>query len=330
MFVAPDIIQVPIPLPFPLKFVNCYLLRRATPRGYDWVLIDTGINWPPAQEAWRIALQQHGLQFNDISAIYVTHYHPDHVGLAGWWQRASGAPVIMTPYEAQTVQNVWRDGPATGRGIAALFRQHGLPSQLADDVAARAAATQQLTQPLPEISVLEDVVSTPTLSIVGRCFVPLVLPGHADEQLVLYEPATRTLLAADHVLPRISPNISCLPNTRPDPLGRYLASFDRLAVLDVASVLPGHGAAFNDLHGRLHELRAHHYERLDHMATLLQAAGRVGRTSYDVCADVFPVAQLTPHQIQFAMGETVAHLDSLSSQGRATKTRGQTIRYIAC
>lgn len=328
MFVAPDIIQVEIPLPFPLKIVNCYLVRG--PDG--WALIDTGINWPPALEAWQRALAQWAIRPGDVREIYVTHYHPDHVGLAGWWQRLSDAPVFMTPLEARSVAEIWTDGAVTGRELAILFQAHGMPTTLAQAVADRAEGTQQMTQPLPEITALaqlaipenaEYAVPEAPLLIAGRPFQPLVLPGHADEHLCLYETATGVLLAADHVLPRISPNISVLPHTRPDPLGRYLRSFAALESLAVEIVLPGHGPALTNLRERLAQLRAHHSERL---VEVIAAMGS-GTTAYQIATRVFRMAELSPHQAQFAMGETIAHLDYLVAEERVERVAGEPITY---
>lgn len=328
MFVAPDIIQVEIPLPFPLKIVNCYLVRG--PGG--WALIDAGIRWPPALEAWKRALEQSSIRPRDVREIYVTHYHPDHVGLAGWWQRLSDAPVFMTPLESRSVAEIWTDGVGTGRELASLFLHHGMLTPLAQAVADRAEGTQQMTQPLPEITALarlaipqgvEYAVPDAPLLIAGRPFQPLVLPGHADEHLCLYEAETGVLLAADHVLPRISPNISVLPHTRPDPLGRYLRSFAVLESLEVKLVLPGHGPALTNLRERLEQLRAHHSERL---AEVIAATGS-GANAYQIATRVFRMAELSPHQAQFAMGETIAHLDYLVAEERVERVAGDPITY---
>jgi glyoxylase-like metal-dependent hydrolase (beta-lactamase superfamily II) len=318
MFIVPGIIQVRVPLPFQLNIVNCYLVQGAG----SWALIDTGINWPPARAAWRQALEQAGLRFQDISAIYVTHYHPDHLGLAGWWQERSGAPVYMTPREAQTAHAVWQHPDAADAASYALFRQHGVP----DDVAAQALEgtrpTYGMVQPLPDIGVL-DIETGSTLRIADRAMRALVLPGHADAQLCLYDVVTHTFFAVDHVLAAITPNISVLPGTCPDPLGRYLASFATLEALDVATVLPGHGTSFTDLLKRLAELRVHHDQRLN----VITAAIGDGATAYKVSTRVFAAQKLSPYQLQFALGETLAHLEYLVVQDRVERVGEDLVRY---
>lgn len=322
MHVAPDIVQVQIPLPFALKLVNCYLLRG--PEG--WVLVDTGINWQPAVETWRTALAAQGLHPSDIGAIYVTHYHPDHIGLAGWWQELSGAPVLMTAEERRAALEVWTGEEPAGQAMLDIYRAHGMPEEVAAGIAETVLTTRRRLDPFPtihELALSGVAEALAPISLAGRMFVPLLLAGHADAQLGLYEPASGVLLAADHVLVKISPNISYGPRATPEPLGRYLASFAALERLDVSLVLPGHGPIFSDLRGRLAELRAHHAERLALMAGLLAGAP----SGYDVCCRVFPMASLTPHQQQFAMGETLAHLEHLVTLGRAERLAGEPLRY---
>jgi glyoxylase-like metal-dependent hydrolase (beta-lactamase superfamily II) len=93
--------------------------------------------------------------------------------------------------------------------------------------------------------------------------------------------------------------------------------------LDVATVLPGHGSVFTDLRGRLHEIRVHHDMRLGEIAKA--AAG--GATAYEVTPRLFPLADLSAHQVQFAMGETLAHLEHLLVQGRLERVEGAQIIY---
>jgi glyoxylase-like metal-dependent hydrolase (beta-lactamase superfamily II) len=324
MIVADGIIRVEIPLPFALKLVNCYLVRGSD----GWVLIDTGIGWPPALDAWHAALVQHDLRPRDIVAIVVTHNHPDHVGLAGWWQQQSDAPVLMTHTEAAIARTVWSDGERSGRGMADHFARHGMPRAWAGSVIDSTVEIQRMVAPLPVITPLEIAAGeSRAIAIAGRSFEAIVLPGHSDGQLCLYESRTRALICADQVLARISPNISVWPGTAPDPLRRYLASFAQLESLDVRLVLPGHGPAFSDLPGRLIELHDHHARRLADMLSALQAMD--GATAYEIARRIFPAAQTTPAQIRFALGETIAHLDYLVSDGRAERTDAAPVRYSA-
>ncbi len=71
------------------------------------------------------------------------------------------------------------------------------------------------------------------------------------------------LVAADHLLGRITPTVGLWPASRPDPLGDYLAALDRTIELDPRIALPGHGDPIEDPAGRARELQAHHAERLE-------------------------------------------------------------------
>ncbi len=96
---TPDLYQVKIPVPLPLKFVNCYLVRGAA----GWGLVDTGLRYPAAEHAWEQAFAELDLAPATITTILLTHYHPDHYGMAGWMQQRTGAPVLMTPPEIEAV-----------------------------------------------------------------------------------------------------------------------------------------------------------------------------------------------------------------------------------
>ena len=80
-----EIIKVPI---FPLSMVNAYLIRADS----GCVLIDTGI--PGSERAIARVLARHGLGFEDIKLIVVTHAHTDHAGSAAQVRKLSGAPIL--------------------------------------------------------------------------------------------------------------------------------------------------------------------------------------------------------------------------------------------
>lgn len=304
MQIADGIYQVQLPLPFPLKIVNCYALRD----GDGWTIVDTGIHYPPGQAAWQAAFDRLGLAPGAIRRIVLTHAHPDHYGMAGWLAQQSGAPVLLSPGEQAFAQRVWHNGAANERATVEFFRAHGMPADLAEQVRASMAENGAMTQPWPATNLIEPGAQ---IVIGGRTFEAIATPGHSDEHLVFYCAAERLLLCGDAVLTKITPNVSCWPDSRPNPLADFLGSLDTLARLEVDLALPGHGPLITTFGQRLRELRDHHAERLRAMA---RAAG-AGASAYEVCVAVFPTGALSPHQLRFAIAETLAHLEYLVSVG---------------
>ncbi|MHA1109364.1 MAG: MBL fold metallo-hydrolase, partial [Alphaproteobacteria bacterium] len=141
--------------------------------------------------------------------------------------------------------------------------------------------------------------------------------GHSPEHSSLYCAELNVLISGDQVLPRITTNIS-LPHNEPDgdPLGQFLDSFDAFADLPADTlVLPSHDRPFYGLHERLAGLRDHHAERLE--------------TSRDACGEPCTAFELIPvlfnrkldaHQMGFAIGEALSHLNHLWRQGTVTRS----------
>jgi len=309
--VAEGIFQVQLPLPFPLRIVNCYMLRD----GDGWTILDTGINYLDGRVAWQAALTKLEIAPKAIQRIILTHAHPDHFGMAGWLAEQSGAPVQLAPLEQEFVRTAWHAGAANEQAIVDLFQAHGMPTVLAEQVRHSMAETRAMTLPWPTTSAIEPGVS---IQIGARSFQVIATPGHSDQHLVFYCAEERLLLCGDAVLIKITPNISLWPHGRPNPLADYLQSLDLLAALQVDLALSGHGPLIRAFGERLAELRAHHHERLEIME---QATGG-GATAFSICTAVFPITALSPHQMRFAMAETLAHLEYLVVVGRLERDGG--------
>lgn len=317
MRVADRIYQIQLPLPFPLKIVNCYALRDDD----GWTVVDTGIHYPPAEAAWHAAFDSIGLDPTTIRRIVLTHAHPDHYGMAGWLATMSGAPVLLAPVEQVFAQRVWHAGEANERAVMAYFEANGMPTDLAEEVAASLRETRLMTMPWPaETTAIEPGTR---LTMGGRRFQAIATPGHSDQHLVFYCAEERLLLCGDAVLIKITPNVSRWPDGRPDPLADFLQSLDAMGRLEVDLALPGHGPLIHHFGRRLAELRNHHHERLHAME---QAAGD-GATAYEVCAAVFPTSALSPHQLRFALAETLAHLEYLAGAGRVERIEQPRLMY---
>lgn len=303
-----DMHQVQLPLPFPLRIVNTYLIRD---RG-GWTIIDAGLNYPPGQTAWREAFTRYGVDPEAITRIILTHAHPDHYGMAGWLQSLSGAPVALSIGEAAFARAQWHADSRAHEMTATFFSAHGMPSDLTATVAEDITTLRLMTHPVP--STITHLAAGEPITIGHREFTPIATPGHSDDHLVLYCAEERLLICGDAVLSKITPNVGLWGWSRGNPLAQFLASLDRMAKLDVALALPGHGPPITRFHERLEELRIHHAERL----AIMERAVGSGATAYEVCTAVFPLQELTSHQMRFAMAETLAHLEYLSAQGRIT------------
>ena len=130
------------------------------------------------------------------------------------------------------------------------------------------------------------------------------------------------MFCGDHVLMRITPNIGYWTHSEPDPLGRFLGSLRALERLEVRLALPGHKWLIEDWRGRIGEIIAHHELRLGHTLAALEGGAR---TVYEVSAQLFKLERLTPHELRFAMAETLAHLHYLREAGQAV-CEGEGIR----
>jgi len=151
-------------------------------------------------------------------------------------------------------------------------------------------------------------------------------PGHSDFHFILHEEEEGVLLAGDHLLLRITPNIELWTHTAPRPLARYLGSIKKLKGLPVEVILPGHGPLFHDLDGRIEELAEHHEERLVVMHAAFE--GEEPATPYEISRRVFAEG-LSYHQMRFALAETLAHLEHLVDGGHAECLDGDVVRYAA-
>jgi len=302
--VAEGVYQLKVPVPFPLVFVSVYLVE-----GYDgWTIIDTGYDYLKGRKVWEKGTRQVGLDLKrDVERIVVTHFHPDHLGLARWLQEWSGPPVYMLEDGVQHSREVWNDPDH------ASFAEHMIGGGMDQALAERAAAQMRAKLSLPgEMLPLQEGEKIELGAGVARV---LHAPGHADYQVMLHDEGRKVLFAADHVMLEITPNIGLWPDTKGRPLARYLESLSSLRGLDADLVLSGHGPLFHDFDGRVDELLLHHEERLDLMHRTL---GDEPRTPFAVSREVFRYS-LSLYERCFALAETLAHLEYLVSEGRAER-----------
>lgn len=305
--------QVKVPLPFPLRWVNSYMLR-----GRDgWTVIDPGLHTPESEALWEETLSALGIGLGDVEQVVLTHHHPDHYGLGGWFQAGSGgAPVYLSRTGGEQVRELWGEGEPMGERLLTLFLLHGLDKQLAEPMEEHMHSFIPQVSPQPELTVLEpDAI----VRLGDRPFRSIHTPGHADGHLSLLDEERAELICGDHVLPHITPNVSYLPGFDPNPLRTYLASLEEAADRRVERAYPGHREPFAGYAERAVEIVRHHEERLQRMQELL---GERPLSAYALCRALFG-DRLSVHQLRFALSETIAHVIYMHELGQVRELQAE-------
>lgn len=313
--VTADIRWLRLPLPYRLDHVNIYLIRNED----GWTAFDSGLGTDECKQAWDSALSG-PLKGETLKSLIVSHFHPDHVGLAGWLCERFGLKMTMPRPEylhSAMIQYAPADhGEAVFRPF---YQRHGLSAEATEIVLSRGHEYLRRTTGVP-VS-YHRIKHGDTLSV-GDCdFQVLTGGGHALEQAMLYRPQDKVFLAADQVIARISPNVSVHPMEPDlDALGIYLASLRAIkaAVAPDVLVLPGHGLPFHGLHERIGELITHHAQRCGEIA-------KACRGKPLSVAEIVPVLFTRPldaHQTGFAFGEVLAHVNHMLGRGELRLAAG--------
>lgn len=300
--VAEGVLRVTFDLPFGIDHVHCYFLRT---RAGGWMLVDTGLGARDPEALWRPVLDALDAP---VERVVVTHMHPDHVGGARDVAELTGAPVHQAREDYEQCLRAW--GPErSAERLAAWWTANGLPADQAGEVMRESDALSAAVHYAPDPQPLEPGDELDGWRVVR-------LRGHADAHVALVRGGV--MIAGDAVLAGITPAIGLYPGGRPDPLGDYLETLDRLEATPLRVAFAGHRTPIADPAARAREIRAHHVERLDSARAALD--GRP-RSAYEVSLALFP-SELSPAGRRFALAESLAHLERLVLAERAAHADG--------
>lgn len=302
--ISPGVQWLRLPLPYRLDHVNIYLIEDDG----GWAVLDTGLATEACRTAWDTVLAG-PLAGQRLTRMIVTHYHPDHVGLAGWLSNRFDLPLAMPrPEYLYSLALQYAPGDLGADTYRPFYRRHGLSPEVTELVLSRGHEYLRRTTGVP--TTYHRIKHGDTLRIGARDFDVITGGGHALEQAMLLRRQDKLFFAADQVIARISPNVS-VHAMEPDldALGIYLRSLRSLrdTAPDDVLVLPGHGLPFFGLHVRLDELIAHHAQRCGLIADAC-------RTSPLTVAELVPHVfhrKLDEHQTGFAFGEVLAHVNHM-------------------
>lgn len=313
--VAPGILWLRLPLPMALNHVNAYALADDD----GWTLVDPGLNSAKTRDLWA-ALLAGPLRDRPVARVLVTHHHPDHVGLAGWFQ-ARGAELLMprTGWLYARMLTLDEQARPTPEQVA-FWRTAGMPP---DMIAARETERPfnfaDVVAPLPVG--FTRIAEGDVLRLAGRRWRVRMGNGHAPEHATLWSEDDALIIGGDQLLPGISANIGVYA-TEPeaDPLAEWLAACRRFQPLARADhlVLPGHKTPYTGLPARLQAMID------DHEMALAALTDRLVQGPMTAC-DAFPALYrraIGVGEYGLALVEAVAHLNHLRGQGIAAALRG--------
>jgi glyoxylase-like metal-dependent hydrolase (beta-lactamase superfamily II) len=301
--VIDKIYKIELPIPFPLKTTNVFLIDEP-PR----TLVDTGIKTEASFDALKKGMENIGFSLKSIERILITHGHIDHYGQAKRLSSFSGAPIYIHPKEYGRIRSILH---LLGYLKSVLLR-NGIPELLANEAIHYIESNQKKADPLEDAYFLEGEDLIPYGSMTWRT---IHCPGHSPGLICFYWPEKKILFSGDHLLKEITPNpILNVPEDgsplRYPSLKEYLDSLEKVAKLDISLSLPGHGEEITDVKGLIQKILTHHQERMDLICSILSKGKK---TPYEIAMDLFP--GVPPFDIFLGISEAVGHLEILKEKG---------------
>lgn len=310
--VSPGVLWLRLPLPMKLDHVNVY----AFDEGESWTIIDTGFSSKKAKAIWTDLIAG-PLGGKPVSRVVVTHHHPDHIGLAGWFQTVHGAELVTTRTAWLTARMLTLDAQETPAAeTLAFYRMSGMDRDLYNKRASeRPFNFADIVDPLP--LGFTRIKQDDQITIGGRVFDVHMGNGHAPEHATFWSRDDNLVIAGDQILSSISPNVGVYA-TEPmaDPIGEWLEACERLAPLarEDHLVLGGHKLPFTGLPTRMQQLIHNHHGALKRLVKFIDTP-----KSASECFPTLFKRKIGEGEYGLALVEAVAHLSHLYQTGLATR-----------
>lgn len=292
--------RLSLPTPFAVGPVNAYLFVDD-----PVTLVDPGPDYSPAREALEHLLAERGLSVADVRQIIVTHYHPDHAGLAPALAHASGATLRMHPETARRLGN-----PYSGeQELEDLILSHGVPLPVLRAMHQELGRIVGFLAPLGQ---WEPLLDGSVVHAGGTELECLLTPGHASGHLALQ--GGDYLIGGDLLIHGITPNPVLEVDergARVASLPQYLESVARVRGLGPLRVLAGHRREIPDPEPVIATFHEEVAARQRAVQDALQADGPM--SAFALSQRFFPLERGADPFL--ALGEMMGHLDLLEAAG---------------
>jgi glyoxylase-like metal-dependent hydrolase (beta-lactamase superfamily II) len=312
--VAQGVLWTRLPLPMKLDHVNIYALDE----GSSWTVIDTGFASNKSKRIWQDFIAG-PLGGKPVSRVIVTHHHPDHVGLAGWFQAEHGAELVTTRTAWLMARMLTLDAQSemTPENEAFYISAGMDPQILAARKAERPFNFADVVAPMP--LGYTRIKQGDQITMGGRNWRVHIGNGHAPEHATFWSEDDNLVLGGDQLLPSISPNIGVYA-TEPmaDPITDWLEACERLAPLarEDHLVLGGHKLPFTGLAIRMRQLIDNHHGALARLLEFIDTPKAASE-----CFTPLFKRKIGAEEYGLALVEAVAHLSHLYQAGQASRER---------
>jgi glyoxylase-like metal-dependent hydrolase (beta-lactamase superfamily II) len=315
---------LPIPTPFAVGRVNCYLIEDD-----PLTLVDTGPNSGKALDALEKALREHGRRIEDLERIVITHQHLDHLGLVGILADRSGAQVCALDLLAPVMEEFGAHAERDDELAEALMLRHGIPR---DVVTALRSVSRSFRGWGGSAQVGRPLADGERFEFAGRTLEVQHRPGHSPSDTLFWDAERATLIGGDHLIKHISSNPlisrplggrSGEPGARPRALMMYLDSLRETRELPAETVLAGHGEPVTDHVALIDERFRMHERRAAKLAGLIDDRPQ---TAYELAQALWGNVAVT--QAYLTLSEVLGHVDLLVDRGQVREVEvGGVIRY---
>jgi len=310
--VAKGILWMRLPLPMRLDHVNIYALED----GDGWCIIDTGFHSKRSIAVWEKLLTG-PLAGKPVTRVLVTHHHPDHMGMAGWFIKHHGAALWTTRtawlFSRMLTLDEQAEWPAE---TIEFYRRSGMAEDvLQGRLAERPFNFADVVHHMP--LGFHRIKEGDEITIGTRRWRVLIGNGHAPEHATLWSLDDNIVIAGDQIIPGISSNLGVYA-TEPeaDPVQDWLSSCERFAAIatDEHFVLPGHKLPFTGLPDRMRQLIDNHHSALDRLLDHLDTPKTAGQ-----CFQPLFKRKIGAGEYGLALVESVGHLNHLHQIGKVVR-----------
>jgi len=307
-------VRMPIPIPG-LEYINLYLIED----GDGWTMVDSGLSTKKIRELWREIYAKY-LKGKPITRLICTHFHPDHMGLAGWVAYKWKIPLTMTFGEWTFGRMLYLEAQDEAPDfVLEFYRSAGFSEQMLERVHERGFS--HFKQAMSKVPMgFTRIGDGDVITIGKRDWRVIVGTGHSPEHACLYAEDEGILISGDQVLPRITPHIGVYPaEPLANPLKQFIQSIDLLDVLPKDTlVLPAHNDVFYGLHNQLEYYRSHHDDRLNRLIGACDSP----QSAFDLLPVLFD-RDLNERDKGMGVAEGLAHCHYLVGEGKLERLLGE-------